>query len=300
MFSVSSLDDVFNAIPPHYDDFRVQQQVLLGREFSQLFSETVYGGRQVLWWCPRCAFPWWQADHRLFFLQLAPEQAARIGHQLHAPMRRDGTFHELPMRICPGCLGAVCIIDAYPGRVGTQVLWHALPDAATASSEPPATDLGPVTLADRRSARDTTPMASVFAMAERAPDEVAWSLAQMGDAMLTWQTDMPGELDAVSWQLRWVERTLPPPRTDECEALGASHLAHLERLIEPAPGMCWQGFLWHPPTTLSKALLTRYPLVLLLAVLLPQEEPASIFPLYALWQRLLPRVFEAAQWDEPR
>src|SRR5262249_14751316 len=126
MFSIPSLDAVFNAVPPHYDDGRVQQQVLLSREFSQLFPETIYGGRQVLWWCPRCATPWWQADHRLFVLQLSPEQAAKIGHQLHAPMRQDGSFHELPMRLCPQCLGAVCVIETYPGRLGAQILWHTL------------------------------------------------------------------------------------------------------------------------------------------------------------------------------
>ncbi|GHO61249.1 hypothetical protein KSC_001410 [Ktedonobacter sp. SOSP1-52] len=301
MFSIASLDDVFNAVPPHYDDGRVQQQVLLSREFSQLFPETIYGGRQVLWWCPRCATPWWQADHRLFVLRLSSEQAAYIGHQLHAPMRQDGTFHELPMRVCPDCLRAVCVIDTYPGRLGTQILWHALPNSTSTSSEPLPTNLGLVTTADRcTSARDTLPQAFLFAMAEQTPRENALSLAQIGDAMLTWQTDLPGELDAVAWQLRWIERTLPPPRADECEPLGTAHLARLAYLVEPAPGMCWQGFLWQPPETLSSALFTRQPLVLLHAVLLPQAEPTSIFHLYSLWQRLLPRVFEAAQWEEPR
>ncbi|WP_201384713.1 hypothetical protein [Ktedonobacter sp. SOSP1-52] len=301
MFSVASLDDVFNAVPPHYDDFRTQQHVLLAREFSQLFPETIYGGRQVLWWCPRCAFPWWQADHRLFVLQLSPEQAARIGHQLHAPMHKDGTFHELPMRICPGCMGAVCTIEIYPGRLGTQVLWHALPDAATTSStEPPLTGLGPLRPARSLQTREPAPLAFVFAMAEQTPDEVSWSLAQMGTSMLTWLTDLPGELDAVSWQLRWVERLLPPPRREEYEPLGTSHLARLEHLVVPHSGMRWQGFLWRLPDMLSKELFTRRPLTILLAVLSSEEEPATALSLYSLWQRLLPRVFDVAQWDEPR
>ena len=300
MFSVASLNDVFNAIPPHYDDFRTQQQVLLSREFSQLFPETVYGGRQVLWWCPRCAFPWWQADHRLFVLQLSPEQAARIGHQLHAPMHKDGTFHELPMRMCPGCTGAVCTIDIYPGRLGTQILWHALPDAATTSTEPLPTGLGRVLPASNSQMRDISPQAFLFAMAEQTPEELSWSLAQMGMALLTWQTDLPGELDAVSWQLRWVERLLPPPRREECEALNISHLARLAHLVEPHPGMRWQGFLWRLPDLLSKELFTHRPLTLLLAVLSPEEEPTTNVSIYSLWQRLLPRVFDVAQWDEPR
>ncbi|EFH85101.1 hypothetical protein [Ktedonobacter racemifer] len=174
---------------------------------------------------------------------------------------------------------------------------NTLPDT---SSKPLTTDLGIVTTTDRRSsARDALPQAFLFAMAEQTPRESAWSLTQMGDAMLTWQTDLPGELDAVAWQLRWGERTLPPPRADECEPLGAAHLARLAYLVEPMPGMGWQGFLWQLPETLSSALFTRHPLILLHAALLSQEEPTTIFHLYTLWQRLLPRVFEAAQWEEP-
>ncbi|GHO76485.1 hypothetical protein KSD_42560 [Ktedonobacter sp. SOSP1-85] len=299
MFSVASLDDVFNAIPPHYDDFRTQQQVLLSREFSQLFPETVYGGRQVLWWCPRCAFPWWQADHRLFVLQLSPEQAARIGHQLHAPMHRDGTFHELPMRICPSCIGAVCTIDIYPGRLGTQILWHTLPDATPSSTKAPSTGLGRLLPASNFQTQGLFPQAFLFAMAEQTADELSWPLAHVGTAMLTMQTDLPGELDAVSWQLRWVERVLPPPRHQECEPLSTSHLARLEHLVEPRPGMRWQGFLWRVPDLLNNVLYTRHPLTLLYAALLPEDEPTSNVNLYSLWQRLLPHVFDVVQWDEP-
>ncbi|EFH88836.1 hypothetical protein Krac_10338 [Ktedonobacter racemifer DSM 44963] len=204
------------------------------------------------------------------------------------------------MRMCPGCTGAVCTIEIYPGRLGTQILWQALPDAATASTEPPSTGLGTLLPASSFQKRDIFPQACVFAMAEHTQHEMSRSLAHMGTALLTLQTDLPGELDAVSWQLRWVERLLPPPRHEECEGLGTSHLARLAHLVEPHPGMRWQGFLWRLPAMLSKELVTRRPLTLLLAVLSSEDEPATNVGIYSLWQRLLPRVFDVAQWDEPR
>ncbi|WP_220197684.1 hypothetical protein [Ktedonospora formicarum] len=272
MFRITSLQDVFNGVlPQHADDFRTRQRLQLLRDYRQRCPETIYGDRQLLWWCPSCASAWWQADG-IVALHLSDERLVQIGHRLHAQVPRDGSIPAFPRRQCPECVGAIVSIKVYPGPLGCQIFWQSLPHAST----PP--EMG----------KEST----LFALLE-VSQETDQSLDAIGKHLLTCLTDEPCELDAMAIQLDWAHHMLPLPRQDECHPLTAEHLRCLAHFELPAPGGEWKGFLWQPPQRLR---LSPFPLILLLAAIQPTQMPFSIFPLYTRWQDLLPRIIAMTGW----
>lgn len=112
---------------PWFDDHTSRAEHHIQKSLRQIAPSTLDGGREILWRCPCCRKPWYQADHSSFFVCLSDEQLTSIGQRL----RVDASLlFLLPTSICPICaaihLGGMPRIEEYRNERGFWFTWKGI------------------------------------------------------------------------------------------------------------------------------------------------------------------------------
>ena len=113
------------SVPKHFDDGEVRLRFHLGQDAVP----TLEGGRHLLYTCPVCQRPWYQAGRR-HYPRLTGEQLIHLGTTFHADIHALST---LPRALCAICstsyLDGLFTIEAYRRDAscrygGYHLLWE--------------------------------------------------------------------------------------------------------------------------------------------------------------------------------
>ncbi|SRR5579883_1495867 len=115
-----------DSVRPLFDGHEVRTHYLLQQLLRQRAPLAPAGGREVLWFCPFCRKPWYEAGRTLWYVRLSETQLSKIARRLHADL---GPVCGLPEAICPLCaavyLGGKPGIEEYHNRRGYLLSWDA-------------------------------------------------------------------------------------------------------------------------------------------------------------------------------
>lgn len=109
-------------LPRHFDDPDVRQSILL----AQRALPDPGGGRHMLYSCPLCHRPWYQAGASEYPC-LTPVQLSALLSELHIDAR---SLPSLPRALCPVCsvsiLSGMFSLQEYPHKWGFQFSWESI------------------------------------------------------------------------------------------------------------------------------------------------------------------------------
>ena len=126
---------IFNrqCVARRFDDFEIRLQHTLGQDAVP----TLAGGRHLLYTCPICKCPWYNAGRREY-VRLTSEQLTHLSAVFHVDMH---IHYALPTKLCPICstvhLGGIFSVEEYRADAaspckGYRFLWeNAAPPCAS-------------------------------------------------------------------------------------------------------------------------------------------------------------------------
>jgi hypothetical protein len=119
-------EDTFNfnhfGVLSNFDDHEAR----LRHPLRQNATLALDSGRQLLFVCPVCKYPWYKASRREY-PRLTPEQLVSLGAALQVDIQ---ALYLLPRAFCPICstlhLGGMFSVEVYPHHWGYHFLWESV------------------------------------------------------------------------------------------------------------------------------------------------------------------------------
>jgi len=240
---------------PSYDDYTIKVEHHIQQRLGQRAPSTLDGRREILWRCPFCYKPWYQADHSSFFVCLSDEQLTSIGQRLRADA---SLLFLLPTSICPICaaihLGRMPGIEEDCNGRGYRFTW-------TGTKQPHL---------------------RVCCIIEKNISSIKYSPNVQNSPFATFAT--PG--DVVLSPLKQVRSilhcltTLPEPEREEAMSLSESTCDLLNRRDRLEPGLAWCGYSWIAQCSALGDVLVA------LGMTFPSSSVCSLSFLVACWQQV--------------
>lgn len=225
---------------PGFDDYQTRRHYRLQRVFRQHMPLALDGGREVLWWCPRCKKAWYERGRHDALLHLSSAQVGALARSLHLESELTSC---LPRVICPECaalcLGGVPRLEEYQQGSGYRLSW----------------------------VRARAPVLFLCTVSSgsllEGPDPLHVALSSASDLPLAPPTSLYALLD---WLI-----CLPNPEWHHMTPLTPAHCEILTHQHQPPPHLAWCGYAWNSPTSPLGRVLVVIGVTFSLSVVCPPE-----------------------------